>query len=159
MVKKTLFLAIAAMLFLAGCLVTKSDEDCSNLKAASIGDKLKVGQLPMCYHEVALGHALKGEKQSAIDSCKKIGETGVAIADNEMNNCFEEVAEAFNDTTICDEIHTTFTQNPLYMVWDYQKKDCETRAQPKNYDLGLCFIGPLMLAAPLLFSIRNAARK
>lgn len=162
MVKKNAFvfaLILLGIIFISGCLVTRTQAECDGLKnGVSAGETLKAGEASMCYHELAISYAIKNESMNAIGACGEAGDTtnipiASSIAKANMNSCFAEIAELLHNSTICEEkIEMTVADPdmPFGAVFTSFRDECKRKAEASNYKIQVCgsataFLIPIIL--------------
>ncbi len=152
MVRKYLLAAFALILILSllpGCIKTRDETDCANIADPSQPVSLYAGEAAMCYHEAAMGHALRSESDAALADCQLVETTGGVIAQSEANNCYNEIAGIMKNQTICSYIKNTVISQPTLFdaVTSNFTTECMKGAEQKPpSDLKLCagfVLGPL----------------
>lgn len=165
MVKKILFVVlffalIFALILFSGCLKIKTPANCSDIKHESLFDKARLGEVAMCYHEVAVGQALlKKDKDAALGACENIS-TGNIVSKAERDNCYIDIAELLKDPTICEEIEPNILeQEPLKKIMQSRRDLCKQKATKKS-DAKICGgTVSVLFIIPLLFLFFYRKRK
>lgn len=157
--------AFAALLLFAGCLTTKDEADCEALTEKSFLNNLSWGEVSMCYHEVAVGYALKNDSANALAYCGDVNPSGGFVEKSEQNNCYSDIAQILRNETICDNIQTSFAEEPVgdfsvasYNVTKSYLTLCKEKSQPRSVSANLCTSTAFMLA-PLLFALYSYYKK
>ncbi|MEW6528640.1 MAG: hypothetical protein AB1391_02005 [Candidatus Micrarchaeota archaeon] len=119
--------------FFAGCIIPKSESECDELKRETLLNNLAWGDVAMCYHEVAMGYALKGNSQSAVQMCDEISTGGKLswIEASERNMCYFDIAEQLRDENICDKISASWFEHPTWFEdpTKHYKNQCKEKVE------------------------------
>ena len=104
------FLAIFLILLICisnAVLGFKKESDCGDYLANN-----QLGELALCYNEVAVSYASLGDKAHAEHYCTRIQSVPSVYAESQANNCFADVARILKDNSTCNMI----TQNQYQQV-------------------------------------------
>ncbi len=143
MVKGKIFLALGMLtiLLISGCLATKEESECQNLKSKAFTETWRVGEASMCYQELAIQYALNGDTEGAVEACMEAGNTTNLVssfAEANKNNCFSDIAAITHNETICNYISTGILEEPIGGVWSSYTEECKKKVTEYNYDLEGC---------------------
>ena len=139
-----------AFILLYGCVHITTDAECLSYSGE---------QRDRCYHEAALGHALKGDVTQAVNSCNLIRTEevvdvegtesvqtitkGLLFGQGQHDACIMDVAEMTRNPDVCRNIEPE--QDPLAGEVDPMESLCrDNAAQPGEYK---CFSTMFMLFA------------
>ncbi|MFA5076844.1 MAG: hypothetical protein WC488_00240 [Candidatus Micrarchaeia archaeon] len=146
--------AFCLLLFLAlaGCLQTKSPDECGGITESYWG-----AEKDSCYHEVAIGFAVRGDAGSAVQYCGMITPGSNAFSQSERNTCYANIAEALKNPEICNNIEDTSMVGDWTGAVEAYRAECVQKATPRDYTINFCSTTPLILASLLALFI--AARR
>ncbi len=172
MVRKNILvfaLTLFVTIFISGCLITRSESDCTKLENEAWYDSWKVGEVSMCWQEVAISKALKSDSDGAITACENAGtpssgliQYAPSFAESNSNSCYSDIAAILHNETICDRIETQLIQGdigPLSELWGSAKNKCKERAKQKGEKLTLCGSTAAFILVPLLILLSFYRKK
>lgn len=147
MVKKFVLAGIFLLIiFFSGCLQLRNPSECDN-------PQMSCGSRAMCYHEVAVGLAVRGDAANAVIECSNIGNLNCVGTTSEMNNCFGDVAEISHNETVCDNIRYNPMQQWIDYAWISYKDECKRKAKIWDYNVDCMSVFFLLTPAALLFIV------
>lgn len=138
-------------LICTGCLTITDENNCITLKGR---------EKEMCYHEAAVGYALRKDsagEQKAIEMCKKIPVNW--WSENQRNRCFFDVAKTLHKKEICDEMETGLIESGFERVRMDYKDYCKENAKPFKADFSMCSSLFILSILPLLVFISRIYNK